>query len=50
VLARRSGSDAAGRAREWQNLCALYENRAWQTLRPFLDPYLQHSPERLKRD
>lgn len=50
VLSRLLTSDAAGRAREWQSLATLYESRGWQTLRPFLDPYAQHSPERATRE
>jgi hypothetical protein len=46
ALARHPGSDAGGRAKEWQNLSALYEARAWQTLRPFLDRYPMHIPEK----
>jgi len=46
VLARGTTSDSGTRAKEWQNLSALYEARAWQTLRPFLDRYAVHSPER----
>jgi len=39
-------SDAAGRAREWQKLSEMYEARAWETLRPFLDPLSFHAPEK----
>lgn len=46
ALARGVTSDAAGRAKEWQNLSNLFELRAWQTLRPFLDSYPIHGPER----
>jgi hypothetical protein len=49
VLSRRTSTEAAARAKEWQNLSVLYENRAWQTLRPFLDPYASHSPEKIAR-
>jgi hypothetical protein len=49
VLSSRGSSDAAGRAKEWQSLATLYETKAWQTMRPFLDPYAQHSPERTAR-
>jgi hypothetical protein len=45
-LSRRSTSDASGRAREWQNLSRFYEERAWQTLQPFLDRSLLRSPEK----
>jgi len=44
ALARQPGSDAGTRAKEWQNLSALYEARAWETLRPYLERYPMHSP------
>lgn len=50
VLARRVSGEAAGRAREWQNLSHLYEARAWQILRPFLEPHYFHHPERVSHD
>ncbi|HEY3295075.1 MAG TPA: hypothetical protein VGL38_06535 [bacterium] len=46
TLGRRLSSDASGRAKEWQNLSTLYESRAWQTLRPYLDRFPMHAPER----
>jgi hypothetical protein len=46
ALMRRQSSDASGRAKEWQNLSALYEVRAWDTLRPYLDRFPVHAPER----
>jgi hypothetical protein len=49
VLSRRTSTDAAARAKEWQSLATLYETRAWETLRPFLDPYALHSPEKMTR-
>jgi hypothetical protein len=49
VLSRRSSSDGPARAKEWLNLSAYYEAQAWKSLRPFLDPYAQHSPERAVR-
>ena len=45
-LGRRVTSDSGGRAKEWQNLSTLYEARAWETLRPFLESCPVHSPER----
>jgi len=45
-LARRATSDSGGRAKEWQNLSTLYEARAWETLRPFLESCPARSPER----
>jgi hypothetical protein len=46
ALALYTGSDAAGRAREWLELFNQHEAHAWQTLRPFLDPYTLRSPEK----
>ena len=43
-LARRETSDAAQRAREWQQVAELHETRAWEILRPFLEPYGLRSP------
>jgi hypothetical protein len=47
ALGHVATSDAAGRAREWQKLSEMYEARAWETLRPFLDPLSFHAPEKL---
>jgi hypothetical protein len=46
TLALHSGSDTAGRAREWRELWLQHEAHAWQTLRPFLDPYTLRGPEK----
>ncbi len=46
ALAMRTGNDAAGRAREWMELFYQHEAHAWETLRPFLDPYTLRSPEK----
>ena len=45
-LARRLGSDSGSRAKEWQNLSILYEARAWETLRPFVETFPIHSVQR----
>lgn len=44
TLARWAGSDADDRARQWRELSAYYEQKAWRTLAPFLDPHALRSP------
>jgi hypothetical protein len=46
-LARRLITDSAERAREWQKLTDAFEAQGWRILRPFLDPYQLHSPEKV---
>lgn len=46
-LARRLITDSAERAREWQKMTDAFEAQGWRILRPFLDPYQLHSPEKV---
>jgi hypothetical protein len=46
-LSRRLITDSAERAREWQKLVDSFEMQGWRILRPFLDPYQIHSPEKV---
>jgi hypothetical protein len=46
-LARRLITDSAERAREWQKMTDAFETQGWRILRPFLDPYQLHSPEKV---
>lgn len=46
-LSRRLITDSAERAREWQKLVDSFEAQGWRILRPFLDPYQIHSPEKV---
>jgi hypothetical protein len=46
ALSRRLTTDASSRAKEWQSLSVLYETRGWDTLRPYLDRYPVHAPEK----
>jgi len=46
-LARRLITDSAERAREWQKMTDSFEAQGWRILRPFLDPYQLHSPEKV---
>ena len=46
-LSRRLISDSAERAREWQKMSDGFESQGWRILRPFLDPYQLHSPEKV---
>jgi len=46
-LTRRLITDSAERAREWQKMTDAFEAQGWRILRPFLDPYQLHSPEKV---
>jgi hypothetical protein len=46
-LSRRLITDSAERAREWQKMSDGFEANGWRILRPFLDPYQLHSPEKV---
>ena len=50
ALARRATSDVSGRAKEWQQLARMYEQKAWQTLAPFLLPMSLRSITRQPRE
>ncbi|MBU1637305.1 hypothetical protein KKC97_06515, partial [bacterium] len=44
TLTSDRASDAYNRAREWQNLSAFWERKAWDAMGPFLDPCSLRSP------
>jgi hypothetical protein len=46
VLGRVTSSDASGRAAQYLKLADTWEQQAWITLQPFLDPLALRSPEK----